>query len=108
VALEFDLIEQYFLPLSQGFDGVEIGIGDDGAVLNVPNEHQLVVVTDTLVSGVHFPVDTLAYDIAWKSLAVNLSDLAAMGAEPASYRWRLLCQITMQYGYKILQKGYVR
>ncbi len=85
VALEFDLIEHYFLPLSQGFDGVEVGIGDDGAVLDVPNDHQLVVVTDTLVSGVHFPEDTLAYDIAWKALAVNLSDLAAMGAEPASY-----------------------
>lgn len=85
MALEFDLIERYFFPLSQGFDSVEIGIGDDGAVLNVPEQHQLVVVTDTLVAGVHFPVKTLAYDIAWKALAVNLSDLAAMGATPACY-----------------------
>ncbi len=85
MALEFDLIESYFLPLSEGFASVDVGIGDDGAVLNVPEKHQLVVVTDTLVAGVHFPVETLAYDIAWKALAVNLSDLAAMGAEPACY-----------------------
>ena len=85
MALEFDLIDAYFAPLSQGSELVKIGIGDDGAVLNVPEHHQLVVVTDTLVAGVHFPVDTVAYDIAWKALAVNLSDLAAMGATPASY-----------------------
>ena len=85
MALEFDLIDTYFAPLSQGFDSVDVGIGDDGAVLNVPENHQLVVVTDTLVSGVHFPENTSPYDIAWKALAVNLSDLAAMGATPASY-----------------------
>ena len=59
--------------------------GDDGAVLNVPENHQLVVVTDTLVSGVHFPENTAAYDVAWKAVAVNLSDLAAMGAQPGFY-----------------------
>ncbi len=85
MALEFDLIEMYFAPLSQEVEAVEMGIGDDGAILNVPENHQLVVVTDTLVSGVHFPENTEPYDIAWKSLAVNLSDLAAMGATPASY-----------------------
>ena len=85
MALEFDLINRYFAPLSQGSKVIDIGIGDDGAVLNVPQNHQLVVVTDTLVSGVHFPVETSAYDIAWKALAVNLSDLAAMGATPACY-----------------------
>ncbi|VAW46569.1 Thiamine-monophosphate kinase, partial [hydrothermal vent metagenome] len=85
MALEFDLIDTYFAPLSQGFDSVDVGIGDDGAVLNIPKNHQLVVVTDTLVSGVHFPENTAPYDIAWKALAVNLSDLAAMGATPASY-----------------------
>lgn len=79
---EFNLIDQYFLPLSQSLSGDEIGIGDDGAVLTPPNNHQLVVVTDTLVEGVHFPVDTQASDIAWKAVAVNLSDLAAMGAKP--------------------------
>ena len=85
MALEFDLIETYFKPLSQGVSAEEIGIGDDGAVLSVPENHQIVVVTDTLVCGVHFPNETSAYDIAWKSVAVNLSDLAAMGATPGGY-----------------------
>ncbi len=82
--LEFDLIEQFFKPLSFSLPG-EIGIGDDGAVLQCPENHQLVVVTDTLISGVHFPKNTTPFNIAWKALAVNLSDLAAMGAKPAFY-----------------------
>lgn len=85
MASEFELIKSCFEPLSKGLSAEEIGIGDDGAVLSVPANHQLVVVTDTLVSGVHFPEDTPAYDIAWKALAVNLSDLAAMGARPGFY-----------------------
>lgn len=85
MALEFDLIETYFKPLSQGLSSEEVGIGDDGAVLSVPENHQMVVVTDTLVCGVHFPLETTAFDIAWKSVAVNLSDLAAMGATPGGY-----------------------
>ncbi|GKT12134.1 MAG: thiamine-monophosphate kinase [Thiomicrorhabdus sp.] len=85
MALEFDLIENFFKPLSLGLSEDEVGIGDDGAVMSAPEGHQLVVVTDTLVAGVHFPVATSAYDIAWKALAVNLSDLAAMGATPAFF-----------------------
>lgn len=85
MASEFELIKNCFLPLSKGLASNEIGIGDDGAVLNVPANHQLVVVTDTLVSGVHFPEETCAYDVAWKALAVNLSDLAAMGAKPGFF-----------------------
>lgn len=85
MASEFDLIKTYFSPLSNQLAADEIGIGDDGAVLNAPLNHQLVVVTDTLVCGVHFPEDATPYDIAWKSLAVNLSDLAAMGAKPGFF-----------------------
>jgi thiamine-monophosphate kinase len=62
---------------------VRLGIGDDTALLAVPVGQLLAVSTDTLVAGVHFPRDAEAFDIGWKSLAVNLSDLAAMGAEPA-------------------------
>lgn len=62
---------------------VVLGIGDDAALLSVPGDHHLVVSTDTLNSGVHFPSDTAAENIGYKSLAVNLSDLAAMGATPA-------------------------
>ena len=66
-----------------------LGIGDDAALLQVPAGHELVLCTDTLVAGVHFPRRHAAADIGWKALAVNLSDLAAMGARrrPGS-RWR--------------------
>nr|WP_283254730.1 thiamine-phosphate kinase [Luteimonas galliterrae] len=62
---------------------VILGIGDDAALLQVPAGKQLVVAMDTLNEGVHFPPETMAADIGWKSLAVNLSDLSAMGAQPA-------------------------
>jgi len=67
--------------------GVKLGIGDDAAVLEVPAGQHLVAATDTLNAGTHFPDDTSPHDIAYKCLAVNLSDLAAMGASP---RWALL------------------
>lgn len=85
MAHEFDVIETFFKPLSKVGKADEIGIGDDGAVLSCLAGHQLVVVTDTIIEDVHFPAETSAYDIAWKALAVNLSDLAAMGATPAFY-----------------------
>lgn len=79
---EFDIIRQYFM-LNDVRDDVVLGIGDDAAILSVPEHHQLIQSVDTLVSGIHFPVETSASDIAYKALAVNLSDMAAMGAEPA-------------------------
>ena len=77
---EFDIIKRYFQRPSQKGDGVEIGIGDDCAILDIPVGHQLAVTTDSLVSGVHFFDDVAPYRLGYKSLAVNLSDLAAMGA----------------------------
>ena len=83
---EFDLIQQFFKrPTRQ--QQVCLGIGDDGAILQVPEAHELVVVTDTLVEGVHFRATDGADDLGYKALAVNLSDLAAMGAAPV---WALL------------------
>ena len=79
---EFDLIERIRARVSQRAD-VMLGIGDDAALLRVPEGELLVVSTDTLIAGVHFPEDTAAADIGWKALAVNLSDLAAMAATPA-------------------------
>ena len=79
---EFDIIRQYFILENTRAD-VVLGIGDDAAILNVPDNHDLIQSVDTLVAGVHFPVETSADDIAYKALAVNLSDMAAMGAEPA-------------------------
>lgn len=79
---EFDLIDRIRARVASRGD-VVVGIGDDAAVLQVPAGMQLVVATDTLNAGVHFPIDTTPADIGWKALAVNLSDLAAMAAEPA-------------------------
>ena len=79
---EFDLIERIRQRVASRGD-VVLGIGDDAALLQVPAGMQLVVAMDTLNSGVHFPPETAPADIGWKALAVNLSDLAAMGALPA-------------------------
>jgi thiamine-monophosphate kinase len=79
---EFALIEKLLVPAAGRRDDVVLGIGDDGAVLEPPAGEQLVVVADTLVDGVHFPRGFPAADIAYRALAVNLSDLAAMGATP--------------------------
>jgi len=80
---EFDIIERYFSHRAAARADVVLGIGDDAALLQVPADRQLVVAMDTLVAGRHFPPQTAAFDIGWKALAVNLSDLAAMGADPA-------------------------
>jgi thiamine-monophosphate kinase len=80
--VEFDLIERIRARVATRAD-VLLGIGDDAALLQVPDGQALVLGTDTLNAGVHFPPDTAPADIGWKALAVNLSDLAAMGAEPA-------------------------
>lgn len=80
---EFAIIENYFQTEQYQRKDVVLGIGDDCAVTQVPDGQSLVVTTDTLISGVHFPPDTPPEAVAHKALAVNLSDLAAMGAEPA-------------------------
>jgi thiamine-monophosphate kinase len=81
--VEFDLIDYLKRHNPVQRPDVLQGIGDDCARVQVENGYELAVTTDTLVSGVHFPVDTPPHAIGYKSLAVNLSDLAAMGAEPA-------------------------
>ena len=83
---EFELIRTWFSRPCSGAD-VRQGGGDDAAVLAPSPGHDLVMTMDTLVSGRHFPEDLPAFDIGWRSLVVNLSDLAAMGADPA---WCLL------------------
>ncbi|HSM09965.1 MAG TPA: thiamine-phosphate kinase [Lysobacter sp.] len=80
--MEFDLIERIRRRAPERAD-VVLGIGDDAAIVQVPPGRQLLIATDTLNAGVHFPEDTVASAVGWKALAVNLSDLAAMGAQPA-------------------------
>ncbi|HSW93774.1 MAG TPA: thiamine-phosphate kinase [Gammaproteobacteria bacterium] len=80
---EFAIIQRFFTPQTLSRKDVLLGTGDDAAIISPPTDQQLVITTDTLVKGVHFPINTSAADIGFKSLAVNLSDLAAMGATPA-------------------------
>ena len=78
---EFEIIHRYFeskdLPVS-----VKLGVGDDGAIIYNDSGKNLVVATDTLVSGVHFPADSSPCDIGYRSVVVNVSDIAAMGGKP--------------------------
>jgi thiamine-monophosphate kinase len=83
---EFDLIRRFFLRPQAAHaaqSGVVLGIGDDAAVLALPPGTELVAAVDTIVAGRHFPEGTDARSIGHRALAVNLSDLAAMGATPA-------------------------
>lgn len=84
---EFALIDTIRALTTLARGDVGLGIGDDAALLELPPGQQLVACTDTLVEGVHFLRGTAPADLGWKALAVNLSDLAAMGATPA---WALL------------------
>lgn len=84
---EFELIDRFFATLGASRADTVAGVGDDAALTAVPSGHQLVSCVDTLVDGRHFPVGSDAEDIGWRALAVNLSDLASMGATPA---WALL------------------
>lgn len=79
--MEFDLIDA-IKSKAQIDESVDLGIGDDAAVVNISKGSQLVVSTDTLVEGVHFDNSATPKQIGHKALAVNLSDLAAMGATP--------------------------
>ena len=90
---EFSLIQQYFArpAATQSGASVLLGIGDDAALTRIPANHLLVQTIDTLIAGRHFPEQTSARDIAYKSLAVNVSDLAAMAATP----WTFLLSLTL-------------
>jgi thiamine-monophosphate kinase len=83
---EFELIRRYFSRPADS-PAVVAGVGDDGAVLRPPAGRELVTVIDTMVSGTHFPADMKAGDVGYRIVAVNLSDIAAMGAAP---RWMTL------------------
>jgi thiamine-monophosphate kinase len=84
---EFELIDRYFRSLGAARADVRLGVGDDAALLECAADRQLVAAIDTLVESVHFPAGSPAASVGHRALAVNLSDVAAMGAEPA---WALL------------------
>ena len=81
---EFNLIKKYF---DRPTAHTDLGVGDDAALIQMSTGHQLAISTDMSVAGTHFLTDCPAFDIGWKSLAVNISDMAAMGANP---KWATL------------------
>ena len=81
---EFNLIQHYFTRPAKNTD---LGIGDDAALIQIQTGHQLAISVDMLVAGTHFFENCPAFDIGWKALAVNISDMAAMGAMP---KWATL------------------
>lgn len=82
---EFELIARYLAPLTLGVPGA-YGLRDDAAIIRAPAGHDLVVTTDAMVEGIHFLKTDGAERVARKLLRVNLSDLAAKGAEPIGYQ----------------------
>lgn len=101
---EFQLIQTFFqgeqadlLLTEKAQASVVLGIGDDCALLQVPTHKQLAVSVDTLVADVHFPSDAKAQDIAERALRTNLSDLAAMGAEPLWFTLALTLPKNSEY-----------
>ena len=105
---EFDLIDRFFRPLEapggRARRDVLRGVGDDAAVLRAPAGQELVAAIDTLVAGRHFLVDSDPVAIGHRALAVNLSDLAAMGATPA---WALLA-LTLPTADEDFLSGFAR
>ncbi len=114
---EFSLIARHF-SRHQATNDIAISVGDDCAVVDVPVGQQLVICTDTMVANRHYPSDTPAHAIGHKAVAVNLSDLSAMGATPHSITLALslpsydeawvadfadgLYQICDRYGVKLI------
>jgi thiamine-monophosphate kinase len=81
---EFSLIERFFTQPKLNHPHNQLGVGDDCALLSVPTGYQLAVTTDTMVENVHFFAGANPRQLGHKLLAVNLSDLASMGAEPVA------------------------
>lgn len=104
---EFELIDQYFRQEASTV-GVALGIGDDCALLEIPPGQQLAVSMDTLVGGIHFPKNADPELIAERALRVNLSDLAAMGAEPLWFTLGLTLPSADSQWIKGFSKGLFR
>lgn len=81
---ESKFVQRYLAPLAKDLDGA-YGLGDDAAALAVGDGFEVVATVDAVAAGVHFFADDKPADIAWRALAVNVSDLVAKGAEPVGY-----------------------
>lgn len=102
---EFDLIRQYFTSSGQVNPINRLGVGDDCALMSIPVGYELAVTVDTMVEGVHFFPRTDPWQLGRKLLAVNLSDLAAMGAEPISITLALTLPEVNDRWLKLFSEG---
>lgn len=98
---EFSLIDTYFKKPARKRDDVIFGIGDDAAAVKVDPQQELLISTDTLVAEVHFLSRWDPYDIAYRAVMVNVSDLAAMAAEPC---WASLALTMPEYNTAWLER----
>ena len=105
---EFDIIKEFFAKQQINTDMVPVGIGDDAAVINTSADEQLLIAVDTLNIGVHFPQQTSAFDIGYKALAVNLSDIAAMGGVPKWFTLAMSLPEAITIGWKPLPRACLR
>lgn len=112
---EFELIRKFFqheqadlLLEEKAQASVVLGIGDDCALLQIPTSKQLAISVDTLVADVHFPADAKPDDIAERALRTNLSDLAAMGAEPLWFTLALTLPKNSEYLSEEWLRGFSR
>ncbi len=102
---EFEIIRKYFKDGFPQRSEVILGVGDDAALCQVFPDQALAISMDTLVENVHFPHNTSPYDLGYKSLAVNLSDLAAMGATPAWMTLALTCPLADEFWLTAFRQG---
>lgn len=103
---EFELIQNYFSKQLKNKSVNCLGIGDDCALMAVPDGYELAITTDTMVEGTHFFSGADPEKLAHKLLAVNLSDLAAMGAEPVSVTLALTLPDVNETWLKSFAKGF--
>lgn len=104
---EFELIGRFFADRQRLNSATKLGIGDDCALMAVPVGYQLAVTADTMVENVHFLPDVDPYSLGYKLLAVNLSDLAAMGAEPVAVTLALTLPVVNEAWLERFAKGFL-
>ncbi len=104
---EFDLIQRYFTSGSLINSVNRLGVGDDCALMSIPEGYELALTVDTMVEGVHFFADTDPEQLSRKLVAVNLSDLAAMGAEPVSVTLALTLPEVNEVWLQAFSKGFL-
>jgi len=104
---EFSLIQRFFTQQRVKNPLTDLGIGDDCALLSVPDGYQLAITTDTMVENVHFFADADPEQLGHKLLAVNLSDLASMGAQPLSVTLALTLPKVDEVWLAAFSKGFL-